>query len=95
MIVECEDKENQEDTTDSGIVITAKALDSGDKAMPFGKVISVGGKELTDDGRYIVPDVREGDTVWFNRYNAFKVVTRGLKTYWVVSCKDIWCVGDL
>jgi co-chaperonin GroES (HSP10) len=95
VIVACEGKQNQDATTESGLYVAAKPEDAGDTALLSGEVVSTGTKELRDDGSYRVPDVCEGDTVWFNRYNAFKVITRGLRTYWVVDCNDIWATGDL
>lgn len=90
-------KENKDDVTKSGIILEAKDKNSGDDALKHGIVIEVGTEEIRyEDGRGMpmAPDVEIGTEIWFNRYNAFKVTSKGLKTFWVVDCKDIWAVGE-
>jgi co-chaperonin GroES (HSP10) len=87
-------KENKDDVTKSGIILEAKDKDSHDKAMIQGIVLEVGTKEIDKDGWEREPDVEIGTHVWFSRYEAFVVMNKGLKTFWLVKASDIWAVGD-
>lgn len=89
------EKHNEENLTKSGIYLAPKEKDSGDDALLFGEVTALGTPEIDDNGHVRKPDVLKGTPVWFNRYNSFKIVTKGLETYWVVPCKDIYLTGKL
>ena len=86
-------KENKDDVTKSGIILEAKDKDSHDSALLQGIVLNVGTKEIDLNGIERVPDVEIGTKIWFNRYNAFIVVRKGLTTYWLVDCKDVHGTG--
>ena len=95
VIVETVEKENKEDKTPGGIILAAKEKDSGDNALLCGHVLKVGTPEVNDKGHVLKPGVQVGMFVWFNRYDSFKILNKGLKTYWVVPCQQIYCVGQI
>jgi len=94
VLVEQIDKSNQEDKTKFGIILSSKEKDSGDDALLQGKVIEVGTDQVIDGVLHKV-DVKLKTNIFFNRYNAFKVYSKGLSTFWVVDCKDVWCAGEI
>lgn len=93
--VEVLDKPNLEKKTESGIYISGAEKDSHDTALLLGRVIEVGTKEIDAMGNERIPDVIVGASVYFNRYNAFRVVVKGMTEYYLVDCKDIWGVGTV
>lgn len=95
VLVESSPKDNVDSVTDSGLIVVAPDLDSGGQALLKGIVICVGTPEENINGFLEKPDVLKDTVVWFNRYNSFKVITKGIKTYWIVHCRDIWGVGEI
>jgi co-chaperonin GroES (HSP10) len=95
VLVEEIPKDNVDNKTDSGLIVLAPDKGSGDNALLRGKVITVGTPEVNDKGHIEKPDVETETVVWFNRYNAFKVITKGITPYWLVHCRDIWGVGEI
>lgn len=93
LLVEEIEKENKNDVTESGIILEAKDKDSHDVALIQGLVLEVGTPEIIK-GELIKPDLEIGTKIWFNRYEAYIVLHKGLSTYWLVNCKDVWGVGD-
>jgi co-chaperonin GroES (HSP10) len=87
-------KENLGETTASGLVIPNKDKDSHDNALLKGKVLEVGTPEIDAQGIERKPDVKKGTIVWFNRYDSFIVLVKGMTKYWVVPCHSIFCVGE-
>jgi co-chaperonin GroES (HSP10) len=86
------EKENKEDQTKSGFILTSKDKDSHDNALLMGEVVEVGTKEIDINGREREPDVEIGSMVYFNRYNAFKTHSEGTDDFFLVACVDIWGV---
>lgn len=50
----------------------------------YGTVTKVGNGKLLDNGQRVIPNVTEGDTVYFPKFNATKIDMDG-KTLYVVS----------
>lgn len=96
LLVEVEEKKDQGVTTSAGIYLEKKDKDSSDRAMLYGKIIDVGSKEIDQWGNGRIASVFSvGEYITFNRYNAFKVIAKGIKDIWVVHVNDVWCRGEL
>ena len=54
-----------EETTKGGIVLPDTAKEKPQQA----KVVSIGKGRVSDDGKVIAPEVKEGDTVLFGKYS--------------------------
>ena len=65
-----------EETTKGGIVLPDTAKEKPQQA----KVVSIGKGRVSDDGKVIAPEVKEGDTVLFGKYSGteLKVDDRNL-----------------
>ncbi|WP_251942673.1 co-chaperone GroES [Staphylococcus sp. Marseille-Q5304] len=80
-------KNEQEQTTKSGIVLTDSAKEKSNE----GTIIAVGSGRLLDNGTRVTPEVKEGDTVVFQQY-AGTEVKRGDETYLVLNEEDILAI---
>ncbi|WP_251518367.1 MULTISPECIES: co-chaperone GroES [Staphylococcus] len=80
-------KNEQEQTTKSGIVLTDSAKEKSNE----GTIIAVGAGRLLDNGTRVTPEVKEGDTVVFQQY-AGTEVKRGDETYLVLNEEDILAI---
>lgn len=73
-----------EEKTKGGIIIPDSA-----KEKPIeGKVIAVGKGKTLDNGKQVVPDVTEGDTVLFSKYAGTEVKIEG-EEYLIMREDDI------
>jgi chaperonin GroES len=78
----------EEETTASGIIIP----DTASKEKPQkGKVIAVGSGKISDDGKRIPLEVKEGDTVLFTKYGPTEVKVDG-KEYLVLNESDVLAI---
>jgi len=74
----------------SGVVL--KPQNYEDKPE-FGKVVSVGEGRLLENGTIVESRVKEGDTIFFQKYSAQKVRVQG-KDYLIIREEDIyWKAG--
>lgn len=81
--------QKEEEQTVGGIVLASNA-----KEKPqTGKVLAVGTGRVLDNGEKIVPSVKEGDTVVFDKYAGTEVIYEGEK-YLVVHENDIVAVVE-
>lgn len=76
---------SEETTSGSGIIIPETA--SKEKPMK-GKVIAVGPGKMTDDGKRLPMEVKNGDTVLFTKYGPTEVKIEG-KEILILSASDI------
>lgn len=54
----------------------------------YGTVVKIGQGKLLNNGNRVIPNVKEGDTVYFPKFNATKVDING-KSLYVVSEQQI------
>lgn len=81
--------QKEEEQTVGGIVLASNA-----KEKPqTGKVLAVGTGRVLDNGEKVVPSVKEGDTVVFDKYSGTEVSYEGEK-YLVVRENDIVAVVE-
>ena len=81
--------QKEEEQTVGGIVLASNA-----KEKPqTGKVLAVGTGRVLDNGEKVVPSVKEGDTVVFDKDAGTEVSYEGEK-YWVVRENDIVAVVE-
>lgn len=81
--------QKEEEQTVGGIVLASNA-----KEKPqTGKVLAVGTGRVLDNGERVVPSVKEGDTVVFDKYAGTEVSYEGEK-YLVVRENDIVAVVE-
>ena len=81
--------QKEEEQTVGGIVLASNA-----KEKPqTGKVLAVGTGRVLDNGEKVVPSVKEGDTVVFDKYAGTEVSYEGEK-YLVVRENDIVAVVE-
>lgn len=81
--------QKEEEQTVGGIVLASNA-----KEKPqTGKVLAVGTGRVLDNGEKVVPSVKEGDTVVFDKYAGTEVNYEGEK-YLVVRENDIVAVVE-
>lgn len=81
--------QKEEEQTVGGIVLASNA-----KEKPqTGKVLAVGTGRVLDNGEKVVPSVKEGDTVVFDKYTGTEVSYEGEK-YLVVRENDIVAVVE-
>lgn len=81
--------QKEEEQTVGGIVLASNA-----KEKPqTGKVLAVGTGRVLDNGEKVVPSVKEGDTVVFDKYAGTEVCYEGEK-YLVVRENDIVAVVE-
>lgn len=81
--------QKEEEQTVGGIVLASNA-----KEKPqTGKVLAVGTGRVLDNGEKVVPSVKEGDTVVFDKYAGTEVGYEGEK-YLVVRENDIVAVVE-
>ncbi len=75
-----------EEVSSSGIIIPETA----NKEKPMeGKVVAVGPGKLTDDGKRVEMEIKEGDTVLFSKYGPTEVKVEG-KEVLILSASDIY-----
>ena len=80
--------QKEEEQTVGGIVLASNA-----KEKPqTGKVLAVGTGRVLDNGEKVVPSVKEGDTVVFDKYAGTEVSYEG--EYLVVRENDIVAVVE-
>jgi len=70
----------------SGIIIPETA--SKEKPMR-GKVLAAGPGKLTEDGKRLPMDIKEGDTVLFSKYGPTEVKVDG-KEFLILSASDVY-----
>lgn len=76
----------EETTSESGIIIP----DTASKEKPMkGKVLAVGPGKMTEDGKRLEMEVKEGDTVLFSKYGPTEVKIEG-KEVLILSSSDIY-----
>lgn len=63
----------QENMTKGGIIIP----DSAKEKPAEGKVVAVGNGKMGEDGKRIVPDIKEGDRILFGKYAGTEVKIDG------------------
>ena len=81
--------QKEEEQTVGGIVLASNA-----KEKPqTGKVLAVGTGRVLDNGEKVVPSVKEGDTVVFDKYAGTEVSYEG-EEYLVVRENDIVAVVE-
>ena len=79
----------EEEKTVGGIVLASAA-----KEKPqTGTVIAVGEGRVLENGTKVPADVKEGDTVMFEKYSGAEVKFEG-KEYLIISGKDIIAVVE-
>ena len=76
--------EEAEQTTKSGIVLPGSAQEKPQS----GKVVAVGTGRVTDDGKTIPLNVKEGDTVIYAKYGGTELKYEGIE-YLIVNERDI------
>jgi len=74
----------REETTRGGIVLP----DTAKEKPQEGKVIAVGPGRVTEDGKLIPPDVKEGDTVIYAKYSGTEIRLDN-EEYLILSERDI------
>ena len=75
-----------EEVSSSGIIIPETA--SKEKPMK-GKVVAVGPGKMTESGKRLEMEIREGDTVLFSKYGPTEVKVEG-KEVLILSASDIY-----
>lgn len=78
-----------EQTTKSGIVLP----DSAQEKPQTGRVIQVGAGRVTDEGKTIPMNVKEGDTVIYSKYGGTEIKVEGIE-YLIVKESDILAVQE-
>lgn len=63
----------QENMTKGGIIIP----DSAKEKPAEGKVIAVGNGKMGEDGKRIIPDIKEGDRILFGKYAGTEIKIDG------------------
>ena len=58
-----------------------------------GKIIAVGPGKLSEQGEWLTPDVKEGDTVLYGKYSGTEVTVEG-EEYLILRESDILAVID-
>ncbi|MBL7574077.1 co-chaperone GroES [Staphylococcus saccharolyticus] len=81
------EKKEQEQTTESGIVLTDSAKEKSNE----GVIVAIGHGRLLDNGSRVAPEVSKGDTVVFQQY-AGTEVKRGDDTYLILNEDDILAI---
>lgn len=75
-----------EEVSSSGIIIP----DTASKEKPMkGKVLAVGPGKLTDDGKRLEMEIKEGDMVLFSKYGPTEVKVEG-KEVLILSASDVY-----
>ncbi len=74
----------REETTRGGIVLP----DTAKEKPQEGKVIAVGPGRVTDEGKLVPPDVKEGDTVIYAKYSGTEIRLDN-EDYLILSERDI------
>ncbi len=76
----------KEEVSTSGIIIP----DTASKEKPMkGKVIAAGPGKLTEDGKRLEMEIKEGDTVLFSKYGPTEVKVDG-KEVLILSASDVY-----
>ena len=81
--------EEAEQKTAGGLYVP----DSAKEKSQRGKVVAVGSGKMTDDGKRIPMDVKEGDTVYFAKYGGTEVSLEG-KNYSLLTERDILAIVE-
>ena len=81
--------EEAEQKTAGGLYVPDTAKEKSQR----GKVIAVGAGKMTDDGKRIPMDIKEGDTVYFAKYGGTEVSLEG-KNYSLLSERDILAIVE-
>lgn len=81
--------ETAEEKTQSGIVLPDSAKEKPQSA----KVLSVGPGRVTDDGKIIKMNVKEGDTVIYAKYGGTELKLAD-KTYLILKESDILAIKN-
>lgn len=76
-----------ETTTASGLVIP----DSAKEKPQQGEVLAVGPGRMTDDGKRVPMDIKEGDKVLYSKYGGTEVNYKG-EDYLILSSRDILAI---
>nr|WP_242586443.1 MULTISPECIES: co-chaperone GroES [unclassified Enterococcus] len=79
----------EEEKTVGGIVLASAAQEK----PQTGKVIAVGEGRVLENGTKVPADVKEGDTVMFEKYSGTEVKYEG-NDYLIVSGKDIIAIVE-
>lgn len=79
--------ESAETTTKSGIVLP----DAAQEKPQSGRVLSVGTGRITDEGKTIPLNVKEGDVVIYAKYGGTEIKLEG-KDYLIVRESDILAI---
>jgi chaperonin GroES len=79
--------ESAETTTKSGIVLP----DAAQEKPQSGRVLSVGAGRVTDEGKTIPLNVKEGDIVIYAKYGGTEIKLEG-KDYLIVRENDILAI---
>lgn len=79
----------EEEKTVGGIVLASAAKEKPQN----GTVIAVGEGRVLDNGTKVPAEVKEGDTVMFEKYSGTEVKYDG-KEYLIVSAKDIIAIVE-
>ncbi len=75
-----------EEVSSSGIIIP----DTASKEKPMkGKVVAVGPGKLTNEGKRLEMEIKEGDTVLFSKYGPTEVKVEG-KEVLILSASDVY-----
>lgn len=81
--------EEAEQKTAGGLYVP----DSAKEKSQRGKVVAVGAGKMTDDGKRIAMDIKEGDTVYFAKYGGTEVTLEG-KNYSLLSERDVLAIVE-
>ena len=81
--------EEAEQKTAGGLYVPDTAKEKSQR----GKVVAVGSGKMTDDGKRIPMDVKEGDTVYFAKYGGTEVSLEG-KNYSLLSERDLLAIVE-
>ncbi|WP_291426879.1 co-chaperone GroES [Deinococcus sp.] len=81
--------EEAEQKTAGGLYVP----DSAKEKSQRGKVVAVGAGKVTDEGKRIPMDIKEGDTVYFAKYGGTEVSLEG-KNYSLLSERDILAIVE-
>ena len=76
-----------EETTASGLVIP----DTAKEKPQQGEVVAVGPGKLTEDGKRIAPELKEGDRVLYGKYSGTEV-TVGDEQYLILRESDVLAI---
>jgi len=76
----------KEEVSAAGIIIP----DTASKEKPMrGKVVAAGPGKLTDDGKRLEMEIKEGDTVLFSKYGPTEIKIEG-KEVLILSASDVY-----